>query len=195
MGALNTPIPFSQFRVRDYLNKQYLVIGENHYNAAKDLASVIKAFAPSLVLTEHIGYLRLNTTALVKHRLNNIHSPTMPRNRYTVEWLKLAIDLNIGLIGIDYLPNATGKRGVEEFERVVYQENIVTSFQKRESRMRTVVDEHAKLGNRFVVCVGDTHLRTSHTEELGPGSSLAEYVLNDSRCVVTRLDIGLKTTP
>jgi hypothetical protein len=101
--------------------------------------------------------------------------------------LELAIELQIPAIGIDLW----GKRN---YSKNRYDENgnyidAVHSFLVREKRMVNVISHYKKKGDVAVI-VGDSHLRTVKTPELGDGSLIQRRFGSDRDVNIYRAPEG-----
>lgn len=86
--------------------------------------------------------------------------------------LELAIELNIPAIGMDLWDDDVYKD--DKFDSNDFAVDIVRSFKLRENQMLNTILKYSKLGNCAVI-VGDSHLRTVKTKQLGGVSPLYTY--------------------
>jgi hypothetical protein len=99
----------------------------------------------------------------------------------------LAIKLGIPLIGIDL----DDRDDIYEHDIVSKSKGLISavhSFKLRETQMVKVISEYAKKGN-CVVIMGDTHLRTIVTKELGDISLIQKEFGNVSGFNIIRSPI------
>lgn len=86
--------------------------------------------------------------------------------------LQLALDLDIPVVGIDLWDDAVYLQDKYDSEGMAL--DFTRSFRLRENKMVITIEEWWKKGNCAVI-VGDSHLRTVKTKELGPVSPLQFY--------------------
>lgn len=101
---------------------------------------------------------------------------------------EIALYNNLPIIGIDLQPDSK-----------TFKEKLVKQFQVREDAMKATCNTYAFKGP-FVLTVGDTHLRTKQTMELGRASPLyTSYRYNKDTYIIRadkrEIDIKLKTGP
>lgn len=134
------------------------IYGEIHTREDRDrieseLLKKHKLVKYNFILTEEIGD---NIALTNKDKLIGINNHLWGISPRSYE---LGIKLNLPVIGID------------TWDDKVYQENLPEQFLQRETRMVKVISEYSRKGN-CVVLVGDSHLRTIVTKELGGVSLL-----------------------
>lgn len=96
--------------------------------------------------------------------------------------LKLSIALGIPAVGIDLWDDDVYKDDVYDGEHTL---DSVRSFQLREDFMVLKITEYSALGNVAVI-VGDTHLRTVKSKQLGRVSPLQTFFGNNKDFAIVR---------
>lgn len=87
--------------------------------------------------------------------------------------IKLAYDLNIAAVGIDV-------------DKDLSTYSLKESFIIRETRMLSVIEKYKQKGLPCVVILGDTHLRTIKTDQLGDISPIWNKYKNDDTVKIWR---------
>lgn len=105
------------------------------------------------ILSEEIGSNIALTKKEMQEGITNRIWGISPRT------YELGIELDIPVIGID------------DWDESIYRKDLATQFAYREKRMVDVITEYSRKGNCAVI-VGDSHLRTIVTKELGSISPL-----------------------
>ena len=156
------------------LNFHTFIHGENHTLGELKLIekSIIK-HEPDFFLSEALGPHRYMTNEeIVKGKRSKNYIKGFN------DWdFELGLRLDIPIIGIDlWLTKAQNK-------------DKVKSFKLREAQMLKVIKEFHGKGSVCVV-LGDTHLRTIETDELGPVSPITAYFKSQSNATIIRSDHG-----
>ena len=134
------------------------IYGEYHTKEDRDRIERLimernKAIRYDYILSEEIGSNVALTKQEMERGIDNRIWGISPRT------YKLGIKLGIPVIGID------------DWEESIYKKTLAEQFLLREKRMVDVINEYSRLGNCAVI-VGDTHLRSIETKELGKPSKL-----------------------
>lgn len=134
-------------------NKNKVIIfGEDHSSKERTIIeNKIRKIRPDYLLSEELGPHRYFTGKEIRKGLK--------LNRYSNSdrTFKLGLELNIPVIGIDLWHNLPN--------------NLKEQFKIRENHMVKVINSFKDKG-LICVIVGDTHLRTIRTKELGKPSPL-----------------------
>lgn len=157
---------------------QVIVVGECHGN--EDDEDLVRA----LITTVNLDYVLVEALAdLVlgsdtdKRLQNNVPVDQLYYMDLTKRWIKLSMEFKTPFIGIEY---------TEMNDEL----SLKDSFEERERHFLKMIDRYRTDTNRIIVVVGDTHLRTIKTLQLGPVSPL--YVRYNGRTdsVVIRSEYG-----
>lgn len=97
--------------------------------------------------------------------------------------LQLAIELDIPAIGMDLWNDDTYKDDV--FDDEDFAIDITRSFMLREKQMLEKITKYYAKGNVAVI-VGDSHLRTVKTTQLGDVSPIYLHFKNDANATIVR---------
>ena len=175
-----------------------VVIGEMHGSSSdyEFQYNLINRYEPDIILNELAINLVLDTMAKKKHYLEIVRKdedidecfPMYP-GLDMLEMLVNKINKDIPCIGIDYTP---GWKGVDRQRMLeIFRENKETgiykeSFEIRESRMISVINQHVNKHKKIVIIVGDTHLRTIRTKELGDVSPIYHKFKNWKNALIIR---------
>ena len=189
-----TNLPLSDI---PYQNKQIIIVGEKHgLNTEYDFQyKLIKEFRPDFLLHEILINLvlknkqdKLKYLDLVRNDVDIPECEPMYPNLPTLELIN-RLDDDLPCIGIDYTPNWKNISPLKL--SVIFAKEKTTgiykqSFSIRESRMLYVIKRYMKYGKRMVVVVGDTHLRTIKTKELGDISPIHKFFAEQSDALIIR---------
>jgi hypothetical protein len=158
-------------------NKIY-IFGESHYNKkSKNLINdKIKQLKPDFLLHELLYEDRAITKKEIKNRLDNSGINKICDPRLNKDIYELGYKYDIPLIGID-LGNLQDDLSLKE------------KFKIREKNMVNIIHEFYNRGLIMVV-VGDTHLRTKKTKELGDISLIQKEFKNDTKVEIIRSGEG-----
>lgn len=157
------------------------------YGEAHEVSSFKKEVEMIKYLMDTIGidYL-IQETAFDYVLLNRQAIQRKIRNK---DWMigpdhyKMGIKFNLPIIGMDLSPEER-----DHLHNEVDTDNDYSpSFTAREDRMVKVIEEYRKKGNCFVT-VGDTHLRTIETRQLGRASPLWTKYKDDENVFIFRID-------
>lgn len=118
----------------------------------------------------------LNTSKDIKERIDNKDWMLGP------DHYQMGIDFNLPIIGMDLSPEERDHLHNE----VDTDRDYSPSFTAREDRMIKVIEEYRNKGNCFVT-VGDTHLRTFKTRQLGRASPLWTKYKDDNNVYIFRI--------
>jgi hypothetical protein len=144
-------------------NKYYLKIyGDMHtLDDFNNISNIVKKEKPDYFLCEFLLNDRVMNSIEAKNRLDNSGAGKLCDPYFNLPYYQLAYETNIPTIGID-LDNSKLTRDKNKLKE---------SFIEREKQMIKVIEEFRNKGN-CIVFVGDTHLRTIETEELGKASPI-----------------------
>ena len=162
-------------------DKRVILIGERHGNAKDEklMLDLIKVFKPDYILAEALADYKLHTTEDKKTHLSKDVEEHY-YYEYTQHWVELSLKTNIPFIGIEY---------VKWDEKTYEGLSRVESFATREKHFLNMIKTYSRLG-KVIVVVGDTHLRTIKTKELGPVSPLYETFSKDPKAIIIRSEKG-----
>lgn len=161
------------------------IFGETHTLAQrKRIESIIKKFHKinpyDYLLMEGAGDQVLLTKQSKEHALKEEKWSIGPRD------IEFGLELDLPIIGIDVWDKKAFS--VDKYTEEGYALDLTYSFGIRERRMCSVISEYLRKG-RIAMIVGDTHLRTVKTKELGPASPIWERYKNDKDVVIHRSPI------
>lgn len=162
------------------------IYGEIHSNedrlrVEELILTAHKKYPYQYLLTEEIGKeIALNDKDKIIGINNKLYSIS-PRS------YELAIKLKIPVIGIDTWDDEVYSKDKKDKNGMAI--DFSTSFFLRESRMVSVISEYSKVGSCAVI-VGDSHLRTIKTKELGGISLLQEAFGNTKGFNIFRSPVG-----
>ncbi len=160
-------------RLSNKENKIY-IFGENHSNLSeiKEIQEEIKKIKPDIALFELMYEDEVWSKEDAKERLSNCKEGELCDPALNKDLYELAFKLDIPCIGID-LDIKDTKKSLKE------------KFQQREKHMVEMIKDYMVSG-KIVVIVGDTHLRTIETEELGDISLIQKEFSNSPNVVIKR---------
>lgn len=133
-------------------NNQIIIFGEDHSPQERTrIETHIRKLKPDYILSEELGPYKYFTQ---KEILKGIREKKYSNSDRT---FKLGLELNIPVIGIDVWDNLPT--------------NLIQQFKIREKYMVNTINSYR---NKGLICViiGDAHLRTIKTKELGNSSPL-----------------------
>lgn len=175
-----------------------IVIGEMHGSKSdyEFQARLINRYEPDIILNELAINLVLDNMNKKKFYLEKVKKdedidecfPMYP-GYDMLDLLVNHIKKDIPCIGIDYTPGWKGINGQTMLE--IFRENKHTgiykeSFEIRESRMINVINQNVNKYKKVVIVVGDTHLRTIRTKELGDISPIYRKFKNWKNALIIR---------
>jgi hypothetical protein len=149
-----------------------IIFGENHTEPSEiiQIQNEIRKIKPDFILLELMYEDEVWDRKDAKKRLDNCKEGELCDPRLNVDWYELAYELNIPCIGID----------LDEKKIKVLSKK--QSFEKREKHMVDIITDYLITGT-VVVVVGDSHLRTTETEELGKPSLIQTVFSNDAKII------------
>ena len=167
-------------------DEKIIIIGEAHFvKEDKDfLEKVIKEFKPNYLLHELVGEITALNRKEIKKYLDNCYErnsgPIMCEPSLNGDIFKIAYKYNIALVGID----------IDDYEgKIMEGLSLKKKFLLRETRMVQKIKEYYNKG-KIVVVVGDTHLRTIKTPELGDISLIQKTFGYDKNVRIIRSKNG-----
>ena len=125
------------------------------------IRDVLLLYKPEYFLCEFLLDDRVMNKKEAKIRIDKAGRGEKCDPYFNISYYRMAVDVDIPFIGIDLDVRYVMKD----------KEKLKESFRIREARMVEVINEFRVKGN-VVVFVGDTHLRTIATNELGPISPI-----------------------
>lgn len=168
--------------LKSLVDKNIIIVGERH-GQWEDLSLVkhlIETMNPKFVLVEMLGDAVLSDMSdkrlFARYPVSKLYYGDM-----TKLWSNIALEHDVEFIGIEY----TDLMGKPKAMR----DDLVVSFKLRERHFMKMIDQYAKRG-KVIVVVGDTHLRTIETVELGAISPLYLKYINDESSAIIRSQIG-----
>lgn len=151
-----------------------ILIGERHLN--QDDADLIMKLAKKsnakYILIEALADITLPDMES-KFKASLIDDADLHNGALTKFWIMRSMEINIPFIGIDRTDLDYDKLSVKE------------QFKIREAHFIEKL-EHYRHKGMVIASVGDTHLRSIATEQLGPVSPLYEKYINDQKAVIVR---------
>jgi hypothetical protein len=146
----------------------FKIYGDSH---SKDdlnkILKIVKKEKPDYFLCEFLLEDRVMDKKQAKKRLDAKGKGKLCDPEFNISYYILAYETNIPVIGID-LDSDLGTLYKKDYYK---NRDIKESFKRREKRMVEVIKEFKDKG-KIIVFVGDTHLRTIKTDQLGPISPL-----------------------
>jgi hypothetical protein len=142
------------------MNKLY-ILGEDH-NSLKEIARInerIKAIKPDYLLHELLYTDLCLTREEIKQRLDACSEGGICDPRLNKDIYELGYAENIPLVGIDLDLSGSARMTLRK------------QFELREKQMVKMIEQYRTKGT-VVVVVGDAHLRTQSTTELGQSSPI-----------------------
>jgi hypothetical protein len=160
-------------RVSNFKKENFVYIfGENHSNLIEiaSLRDKIRGIKPDFVLLELFYDDEVWSKEEALDRLKNCKNGNKCDPRLNIDWYELAYELDIPFIGIDLQTNDI---------------HIKNNFKNREQHMVNMIKDYMIAGT-IVVVVGDTHLRTIETNELGESSLIQKEFANNPKVFINR---------
>lgn len=154
--------------------KTLFVMGESHGNAndEKLVFELISKYKIQYVLVELLGDLVLlkpkDKQDALKLPIEDLYHHVATRR-----WVKHSLKFDAVFVGIESVDL--------DFENL----SIKDQFALREQKFITMTDEYREKG-RTIVVVGDTHLRSIKTKQLGDISPMYAKYINDVDAVIIR---------
>ncbi len=135
------------------------IFGEDHFDPSniERIHSKIKQLKPDYILHELLYSDTCETKKDIQNRLNHCKVDGVCDPRLNKDIYQLGLELNAKLIGID--------------TDIDKSDSLKAQFEKREDHMVNMIDRYIDRGV-IVVVVGDTHLRSHRTGELGRPSPI-----------------------
>lgn len=170
---------------------ELVIVGEQHFKELRFQEQLLELFRPKFFIHEMLKAERLPNLSvkrlILRHMKNGTYRP--PED---AEWLWpwrdiIEMGLNfptIGFYGCEFYPGFDGVTA-EEFLRISNLDTHVEEFKVREKCFLSVLDLYYRQG-RTVLVVGDTHLRTIKTKELGQISPIVKRFANQPGVVILR---------
>jgi hypothetical protein len=169
----------------NFYSERIIIFGEMHSNKEdKELSyKLIKEFKPDFLLHELLGEVEALTKEDIRKHLNNCHDrnsgPILCEPSLNKDIYEIGYKYNIPIIGIDFDDHKGTLKGL----------NMKRQFLIRERKMVEGIKKYYNKGKLFVV-VGDTHLRTVRTGELGDISLIQKEFMNDNNVRIIRSENG-----
>ena len=162
-------------------NANIVIVGEQHGNL-DDMSTVFKIIErmkPDIVLVEALGDYVINSKVKAKE-LYRLSEESHYYQGLTKLWLEYIISNKQNVIykGIELITD-------QDYSKISLKEQ----FMLREDHWMGIIDKEI-LTKRVLVIVGDTHLRTIETKELGRASPLYTKFLNRTDAVIIRTQQG-----
>lgn len=161
--------------------KNVILLGERHLNSDDEglLLKLIKVFKPDYVLAEALGDYKLYTTEQKKaHLARDVEEHYY--YEFTKHWIKLSLKTDTPFVGMEYVK--WGEKSHDEH-------SLAESFAIRENHFLKMIKSHTRLG-KVIAVVGDTHMRTIKTKQLGPISPLYAVFNKDPKAIIIRSEKG-----
>lgn len=163
------------------IKEKILIFGENHYD--EDYRIVInkriERLKPDYLLHELLYEVEAVTRDEISKYLGDCsdkhNGPLMCEPSINKDIYELGYKYNIPLIGID----------IDNYDNKLKNLSLKEIFRLREERMVEKIYQFYNKG-RIVVVVGDTHLRTLKTRELGDISLIQKRFSNDRNVKIIR---------
>jgi hypothetical protein len=162
-----------------------IILGEMHYNQEdkKHINSMIKKINPNFLLHELLYEVEAHSKNDIMKYLGNCtdrdSGPILCEPSLNSDIYEIGYRHNIPLIGID----------IDDHEGKMKNLSISKKFYLREKRMVEKINKYYNKG-KIVVVVGDTHLRTIKTKELGGISLIQKEFSNDNTVKIIRSKYG-----
>ena len=162
-------------------NANIVIVGEQHGNL-DDMSTVFKIIErmkPDIVLVEALGDYVINSKVKAKE-LYRLSEESHYYQGLTKLWLEYIISNKQNVIykGIELITD-------QDYSKISLKEQ----FMLREDHWMGIIDKEI-LTKRVLIIVGDTHLRTIETKELGRASPLYTKFLNRTDAVIIRTQQG-----
>lgn len=162
-------------------NANIVIVGEQHGNL-DDMSTVFKIIEimkPDIVLVEALGDYVITSKVKAKE-LYRLSEESHYYQGLTKLWLEHIISNKQNVIykGIELITD-------QDYSKISLKEQ----FMLREDHWMGIIDKEI-LTKRVLVIVGDTHLRTIETKELGRVSPLYTKFLNRTDAVIIRTQQG-----
>ena len=168
------------------MKEKIIIYGEMHgiESEMRAFSKAIRDHNPSYVLVEALGDLELLTKE-DKEKANRKPLRELYQEDLTKYWIEFALEHDVAFIGIEQT-----KLNTKGYEAKTLKE----AFNIREKHFIRMIESYRKdlLGEsvKLIVVVGDTHLRTINTRELGEASPLQEKYKDDSEVKIIRSSKG-----
>lgn len=153
-------------------HNKLIIFGENH-NVKKEIRYInnfIKKLKPNIILHELAYDDIVLDTATARNRIKNCKINDKCDPRLNKDVYKLAYQLKVPLIGID--------------KTVQHLLPLHKKFEIRENHMIKMIKKYQNYGRIVIVVIGDTHLRTIKTKELGNESKI--YKIFKDKAIIIR---------
>lgn len=159
-------------------NKLY-IFGEDHHNKKEvlDIQKKIKEIEPDVVLLELMYEDEVWSREDAEEKIKNCKDGNTCDPRINLDLYQLARELNVPFIGIDIEVSKKEKTSLKE------------SFLKREKYMVEMIKNYMICGT-VVAVIGDTHLRTIKTAELGDVSLIQKEFSKNKNVEIIRSTTG-----
>ena len=163
-----------RYSPNEHPSANVIIYGEIHSNpeSVRSIQQAIRKQKPDYILHELLYNDVVSTPEDIRQRLKDCKEggdycdPTLNKDVY-----ELGLELGAKLVGID-------------LAEVDKRDPLKIQFQKREKRMVEVIRKY--IGYKVAVVVGDTHLRTVHTNELGAKSLIQFGFFGEPRVKIIR---------
>ena len=167
--------------LEDIRNANIVIVGERHGHPddMNLVFKIIERMKPDIVLVEALGDYVINSKVKAKE-LYRLSEESHYYHGLTKLWLKYIISNKQNVIykGIELITD-------QDYSKISLKEQ----FMLREDHWMGIIDKEI-LTKRVLVIVGDTHLRTIETKELGRASPLYTKFLNRTDAVIIRTQQG-----
>lgn len=164
------------------MNKIIYLFGEDH---TKSYREIINTEIRRLHEINPFEYLILEELGPYIYLTKEKKEKGLELKRWSVGpmGLKLALELDIPAIGMDTWDKYVYAHDI--FDANDYAIDITRSFKLREKKMLTTINKYYPKGNCAVI-VGDSHLRTVPTTQLGEISPIYEKFKNNKDAFIIR---------
>lgn len=165
--------------IKSLSNKRMIIVGERHADVQemKFVDELIRSYKPNKVLVEALGDLRLITED-DKLKADATVIKELHYELLTKMWIRLSLKHNQPFYGIELI----------DFPRKI---SLKQQFILRESHFLKHIQNASNVHTeRVIVIVGDTHLRTIVTEELGDISPIHKMYGKSSNVAIIRSSMG-----
>lgn len=161
-------------------NKCY-IFGEDHSpNERTEIENKIRDLNDRIgikyILSEELGSYEYYDISSMQQAINDEMYSISPRT------LELGIELNIPVIGIDTWNDSVYLDDIKDSDGNCI--DFSSSFKIREYIMYSKIREFMQYNGNIVVIVGDSHLRTISTKELGKESILSTKLNTDDYIII-----------
>lgn len=152
-----------------------VIIGDYHTMHSYRYISIVTEYLNSInaidmLLQENAFNYNLYSDRLIKEKI--MKKDYMISDMY----YEIGLECNLRILGIDLNPSDCR-----------YKLNIAESFMHREKNMLNVSNMAAN-NHPCLITLGDTHLRSKYTEELGTSSPVYRNFANKKDCFIVRAD-------